>query len=158
MRAKSMRFSPLCQFVLLFWMATSAQAGQISDSAVDVGQAVFSELERNLIRDYYRARHSGDGGEGRHSKHHQQKKGKESNGKKQKNAHKGPKGLPPGIAMKLQRGGELPPGIAKKHLPGDLEDRLPPRSRYRRMELDGQVVLVDIATEVIMDIIDLVFD
>ena len=41
--------------------------------------------------------------------------------------------LPPGIAMNLQRGKPLPPGIAKKNLPGDLQSQLPDIFGHRRI-------------------------
>ena len=140
--------------IMLSGLLSTAQAGQVSEAVADVGQRVFSELERELIREYYRERRTTERRDRHDENHKHDKQGKGNKGK----GSKGPKGLPPGIAMKLQRGGELPPGIAKKNLPVDLEDRLPPRSRYRRMELDRSVVLVDVATDVIMDVIDLVLD
>ena len=60
----------------------------------------------------------------------------------------------------MQKGKPLPPGIAKKQLPGDLSMRLPPvRPGYERLIVDGRVVLVEIATRVIHDVLmDAVFD
>lgn len=67
--------------------------------------------------------------------------------------HKGG-GLPPGIAKNLARGKPLPPGIAKQHLPAGLNDLLPPPPRgYERVIVDGRVLLVEIATRVIHDIL-----
>jgi Ni/Co efflux regulator RcnB len=70
------------------------------------------------------------------------------------------KGLPPGIAKNLQRGKPLPPGIAKQHLPDGLIKTLPaPPKGYERIILDGKVLLVEIATQVIHDIlVDVVLD
>ena len=42
--------------VMLSGMLGTAQAGQVSEAVADVGQRVFSELERELIREYYRER------------------------------------------------------------------------------------------------------
>ena len=68
-----------------------------------------------------------------------------------KNRHKG---LPPGIAKNLARGKPLPPGIAKRHLPDGLVHALPaPPRGYERMIVDGKVLLVEIATQVIHDIL-----
>lgn len=68
---------------------------------------------------------------------------------KQKN-----KGLPPGIAKNLQRGKPLPPGIAKQHLPDGLIKTLPaPPKGYERIIVDGKVLLVEIATQVIHDVL-----
>lgn len=67
---------------------------------------------------------------------------------------KGPKSLPPGIAKKLARGGRLPPGIAKRGLPQALEVQLPPPpAGHERVVVDGRVLLVEIATQVIHDIL-----
>ena len=64
------------------------------------------------------------------------------------------KGLPPGIAKNLQRGKTLPPGIAKQALPAELLTRLPPApAGYERIELAGKVLLVEIATQVIHDVL-----
>lgn len=136
----------------------------LAGAVAEFGKAVFSEIERQLIRDYYREkyraidrdRHDGyrdsdydhDGGD--HKKHNQKKKGKG----KHSSGPGNPQGLPPGIAKKLARGGSLPLGIAKKNLPADLDSRLPPlRDGYKRMEVDGRVVLVEAASNTIVDII-----
>ena len=76
-------------------------------------------------------------------------KGKKHKGKGNSTA------LPPGIAKKLGRGGTLPPGLAKKGLSSDLESRLPPvREGYERAEIDGEIVLLDAATQEITDVLD----
>jgi Ni/Co efflux regulator RcnB len=64
------------------------------------------------------------------------------------------KELPPGIARNLARGKPLPPGIAKQVLPDDLLARLPPpRDGHERVIIDGKVVLVEAATQVVRDVI-----
>ena len=71
-----------------------------------------------------------------------------------KHGNKGNKGLPPGIAKNLQRGKSLPPGIAKQHLPQDLQGSLPaPPKGYERIIVDGKVLLIEIATQVIRDVL-----
>ena len=66
----------------------------------------------------------------------------------------GPKGLPPGIAKNLARGKPLPPGIAKQHLPDGLVHALPaPPKGYERIIVDGRILLVEIATQVIHDVL-----
>ena len=67
---------------------------------------------------------------------------------------KGKKPLPPGIAKNLQRGKPLPPGIAKNYLPDDLSARLPKRPGYERVIIDGRVILVEIATGIVRDILE----
>ena len=67
---------------------------------------------------------------------------------------KKPKGLPPGIAKNLTRGKPLPPGIAKQVLPEGLIALLPPAPRgFERIVVDGKVMLVEVATRVIHDIL-----
>lgn len=64
------------------------------------------------------------------------------------------KGLPPGIARNLQRGKSLPPGIAKQYLPQDLQSSLPaPPKGYERVIIDGKVLLIEIATQVVRDVL-----
>ena len=65
------------------------------------------------------------------------------------------KGLPPGISKNLARGKPLPAGIAKQHLPERLRSALPtPRAGYERIIVDGKVLLVEIATQVIHDMLE----
>ena len=141
-------------------MAISPQHGiadPVTDSVKDLGKAVFSEVERKIIRDYYERRTGAiqnDGG-ARESGEKQGKKSKPGKGKGKEKL----KGLPPGIAKKLERGGTLPPGIAKQRLPNDLEGRLPPvRDGYERVVVDGKAALVDIASQEIVDLIDRAVD
>jgi hypothetical protein len=70
------------------------------------------------------------------------------------NGRKKPKGLPPGIAKNLDRGKPLPPGIAKQVLPQGLITLLPPAPHgFERIVVDGKVLLVEVATRVIHDIL-----
>ncbi len=132
-------------------LPATAAADAVGDAVGDVAHAVFTAGERELIRDYYRrhpaaadADSTDDVPDPRHGKH---------NKRHGPPGHKN-KGLPPGIAMKLERGGTLPPGIAKRNLPADLERRLPPvPAGYERQFVDGKVVLVNVATQVISDVI-----
>ena len=62
--------------------------------------------------------------------------------------------LPPGLQRQLARNGRLPPGLQKRALPPDLIARLPQRdSRLDRVLVGADVLLVEIATGVILDII-----
>ena len=105
-----------------------------SHVAADVAVGVeFSKNEINLIAEWY----SDHGTPSAHG-----------NGKKK------PKGLPPGIAKNLARGKPLPPGIAKQVLPQGLTALLPPPPHgYERIIVDGKVLLVEVATRVIHDIL-----
>ena len=90
-----------------------------------VAEIVFTEVERRLIREYY-ARSAPDA------------------------AHAG---LPPGIRKKVARGKPLPPGIAKRNLPPDLDGRLPSRVGTARLVIGNDVVLVAVATNIVLDIL-----
>lgn len=103
-----------------------SEAGELG---VDVR---FSSDEVRIIRAYYENRQASS------------KPGKK----------KGRGGLPPGIARNLARGKPLPPGIAKQILPGALIGRLPPvHDGYERIIVDGKVLLVEVATQVVRDIL-----
>ena len=65
----------------------------------------------------------------------------------------GAQALPPGIARKVARGGALPPGIAKKMLPGGLLTRLPSRPGQEWRVVGTDVLIVEIATNVIVDVL-----
>jgi hypothetical protein len=95
--------------------------------------AVFSKGEIEVIAQWYQDH-------GSHSAHG--------------NSKKKPKGLPPGIAKNLARGKPLPPGIAKQFLPQGLITLLPPpRNGFERVVVDGRVILIEVATRVIHDIL-----
>jgi hypothetical protein len=77
-----------------------------------------------------------------------------------KGGKKDAKPLPPGIAKNLARGKPLPPGIAKRALPRDLIVQLPPvADGYERVIVAGKILLVEIATQVVHDIlVDVLLD
>ena len=113
--------------LLLFGFGSIVHADELGVSVV------FSNGEINIISGYYQR----DDALSHHGKH------KKSN-----------KGLPPGIAKNLQRGKALPPGIAKQQLPEGLVVALPPVPKgYERVIVDGRVVLIEIATQVIRDVL-----
>ena len=105
-----------------------------SPALAEVGEdVVFSQTEIAIIHTWYRDNGSSEG---------------KRDGKSKR------KGLPPGIAKKLARGKPLPPGIAKQYLPEGLRYALPaPPHGYDRIIVDGKIVLVEIATRVIHDIL-----
>ncbi|HEY9163288.1 MAG TPA: hypothetical protein VIN57_01665 [Magnetovibrio sp.] len=103
-----------------------------------------------------------DKGEKNKSKDKGKDKDKGKNGKdKGKDKSKGlPPGLakrdtlPPGLARQLKEKGRLPAGIAKRDLPEDLLTQLPPRPESQEVTVvEGDVVLVDKATGIILDVI-----
>jgi len=61
--------------------------------------------------------------------------------------------LPPGIRRNLARGKPLPPGIAKKVAPPELASRVPLRHGYELVEVGLDVFLVEVATNVIHDVL-----
>jgi hypothetical protein len=96
---------------------------------------VFTEHEIAVIRAYYRDHPVTSSG-------NQHGKGKPG------------KSLPPGIAKNLQRGKPLPPGIAKQMLPAGLIELLPrSRNGFERVIVDGKVLLVEVATQLIHDVL-----
>ncbi len=118
-------FSTLAAAVLL--------AGCVQTAVAELGvHAVFSNREASIILEYYRGHES-----------------------QQPHKSRGHKSLPPGIAKNLRRGKPMPPGIAKQVLPAGLIDLLPPVPRgFERVVLDGRVLLVEIATQVIHDVLE----
>jgi Ni/Co efflux regulator RcnB len=123
---------------ILFTLTVAALfAGSAATFAGEIGVDVtFSDGEASIIRAYYRDHTASQNGK--------------NNGKS-----KGGKALPPGIAKNLQRGKSLPPGIAKQALPSGLISRLPPPPKgYERIELSGKVLLIEIATQVIHDVLE----
>jgi hypothetical protein len=62
--------------------------------------------------------------------------------------------LPPGLAKQLERNGRLPPGLQKRALPSKLEAKLPPpQTGTERIIVGNDVVLINAATNVVLDII-----
>ena len=125
-------------------------AEEITSAVVKAGvQSAFNELERQMIRKYFKENEYVHYVEDKdnHNGGSYKNKGKSKN--KGKN-----KGLPPGIAKNLQRGKPLPPGIAKRDLPSGLESSLPAKhDGYETIIVGDDVVLVEIDTGKIADII-----
>jgi len=65
----------------------------------------------------------------------------------------GAEALPPGIRKRLARGKPLPPGIAKRFLPGDLRSRFEIPRGYEIIEAGLDVLLVEVATNVVHDVL-----
>ena len=117
------------QLLVLTALALCAGFASVPAAYADFGvSVVFSDQEIRIIESWYRD-----------PDHHP--RGKD-------------KALPPGIAKNLARGKPLPPGIAKQQLPEDLTRALPaPPRGYERVIVDGRILLVEIATQVIHDIL-----
>lgn len=153
--------------VLTVVLAPSVHAQSTGDV---IAGAIFSEIEKRIIREHYGvdpntvdtddtapewAVKNGDEDEDA---------GQKSNGKN-KNKGKGkskglPPGLakraelPPGLARQLKEKGRLPAGLAKRDLPDDLMAKLAKRPPSQDVTIvDGDVVLADAATGIILDVI-----
>ena len=61
--------------------------------------------------------------------------------------------LPPGIRRNLERGKPLPPGIAKKMAPPELASRVQLREGYALVEVGLDVFLVEVATNIVHDVL-----
>jgi Ni/Co efflux regulator RcnB len=71
--------------------------------------------------------------------------------------HTGYKGLPPGVAKNLARGKPLPPGIAKKMVPSTIVQHLPTYPNYEWTRCGADLVLIQIATRVVADVLTDIF-
>ena len=130
-----------------FFLSGTLHAEDITSSVVREGvKGAFKEFERQMINEYFHDYVIHQKDEDRDYSYEMKKKKKKNKSKK--------KGLPPGIAKKLERGGTLPPGIAKRYLPDDLKRRLPePPDGYEHIIVGSDVVSVEIDTGEIADII-----
>ena len=61
--------------------------------------------------------------------------------------------LPPGIRKRLARGKGLPPGIANRAVPADLRSRVRLPAGYDIVEVGLDVVLVEVATNIVHDVL-----
>ena len=69
----------------------------------------------------------------------------------------GAEALPPGIRRNLQRGRPLPPGIAKKSVPDELRSHLQIAEGYELIEVGLDLFLVEVATNIIHDVLRDIF-
>jgi Ni/Co efflux regulator RcnB len=69
----------------------------------------------------------------------------------------GYKALPPGIAKNLARGKPLPPGIAKKSVPSSVREHLPVYPDYEWKRCGTDLVLIEIATRVVAQVLEGIF-
>ncbi|MHA1151942.1 MAG: anti-virulence regulator CigR family protein [Alphaproteobacteria bacterium] len=60
--------------------------------------------------------------------------------------------LPPGLQKHIDRTGQLPPGLEKRRLPGDLRGLLPSRKGQDYRVVGNDIVLIETATNLILDI------
>ncbi len=128
--------------------AMGAGRGMTSE---EMAKAVFSELERRLIRDFF---------EDKARKHAEADRGKGA-GRDKGTSKSMPPGLakrdepPPGLEWQVERFGTLPPGLAKRDLPYDLERLLPrPKLGLWRNIVGRDIVLIEEATGLVLDVIE----
>lgn len=148
---------------------------------VQAGGQIFTDEERHVIREVLRGvehiQSAIDGPEERTAgerrgyaeREHDDHGGKGHKGKKHKcrGGHDDdlPPGLskrcgdlPPGLQKHLEKNSTLPPGLAKRELPDDLYRRLgPPPKGTGRYIVNEDVVLIEEATGVVLDIIENAF-
>jgi Ni/Co efflux regulator RcnB len=74
------------------------------------------------------------------------------------NRYTGYSALPPGIRKNLARGKPIPPGIARRSVPGPMLAKLPRYPGYEWAVYGSDLVLVATATAVIADVLFDVFD
>ncbi len=60
--------------------------------------------------------------------------------------------LPPGLQKHIDRTGRLPPGLEKRRLPGGLRGLLPRRTGQDFRVVGNDIVLIETATNLILDI------
>ncbi len=60
--------------------------------------------------------------------------------------------LPPGLQKHIERTGRLPPGLEKRELPGDLRGLLPRRTGQDFRVVGNDIVLIETATNLILDV------
>jgi len=69
----------------------------------------------------------------------------------------GYQGLPPGIQRNLARGKALPPGIARKRLPPQINSVLPVIAGHEWQVVGQDLLLVEMGTLLVVEILDSVF-
>lgn len=132
----------------------------VSDEHLEPGR--FTDREREIIREWLGQR--GEGAETRRDEARPQTPGLSS----------GQRSLPPGLQMRLERGGDLPPGWQRKVERGEVLDselihrtsvsqellgRLPHQPQDTRLiELEDQVVRVLETTGLVLDVLDILRD
>jgi hypothetical protein len=161
---------PVCVSLILAGLSGAApcmaqsepgSGGASQAAGPSVGAVVIDTVARRILHDYYQRNaaawvvvHPDD----------QDKDGNAGNNKKQKKNKQKHKDIPPGIAKKgtlppgiykqLVRNGQIPPEVHYHALPPDLIVQLPPiASAYRYVIADDRVMLIQAATNVIMDVL-----
>lgn len=67
-------------------------------------------------------------------------------------------GMPPAVARAFARGKALPPGAELHPLPPDLLAKLPVRSGFEYARVGGDIALIHVNTQIVVDVIENVFE
>lgn len=117
----------------------------VPGAAQSVAEIIFTGIERALITDYYGRLGLPGGSSAGSGLPPGLQRQLERNGR-----------LPAGLERQLYRNGTLPPGLQTQALPYDLAGQLPRRDdRFEILRIDNDVLLVERATRLILDIIRL---
>jgi len=143
-------------FSLLFFAPSLTNAQQPNDVVLEAGKRIFTEIERQVIRDVMqRVGISSDKTED--NDEHSSKKSKKKNKGKGKGKNKG---MPPGLAKKtklphgLTKRDTLPHGLQKRNLPTEITRKLPPPPHgTERVIVDNNILLLEKGTDIVLDII-----
>jgi Ni/Co efflux regulator RcnB len=128
------------------------QGTDAGNAAARVAERIFSEAERAVIEEYFRARTPEASRKDRRDREAKDGKGKGREGLPPGLARKDQ--LPPGLEKQLQKNGTLPRGLARNELPVSLQNKLyPPKKGTRRILVGRDVVLIDSKTDLILDVI-----
>ena len=124
-------------------VASAATTSQ--DATKRVIERVFSAAEKAVIEEYFGYKHD--------PKYKKESKDKKSQKDLPPGLAKKDK-LPPGLQKQLEKNGRLHPGLARNDLPKNLKDKLyAPRGDTKRIIVGDDVVLIDTATDIILDIL-----
>jgi len=152
-----MRYLILLLTLGLPFGALAAAKSEEANLAERVATAAFTAAEKSVIEEFFGRPATTDEKSGEVEEAKEAKEAKSGKGGKSK---KMPKGLakrdrlPPGLEKQLEKNGTLPPGLAKRDLPTDLTQRLPKRDDgTERVIVDSDVVLVETATGVVLDVL-----
>ena len=126
---------------MAFVLALAAPAwSQGATAGSDTAERVFGAIEKKIIEDFF-GEQAAEAGTTKKAKGKKKDKGKSGE-------------APPGLAKHIEKHGTLPPGLARKELPPGLADRLPPTGAgLERLIVDEDVLLVETATGIVLDII-----
>lgn len=124
-------------------LALAAPAGaQTLPSGQVVTDVVFTTAERKIICEYFKVPCPSEAKDSESTKG----KGKAEKGEKAGKVEKADKGEKGG-------GKGMPPGLAKREMPTDLASKLPTRAGLETVIVDKSVVLVEEATNTVLDVI-----